>query len=47
MSFGEKNPWPMLTLVVSLEAIFISTFVMIGQNRQGEFIQNESTVKWE
>jgi uncharacterized membrane protein len=30
----EKSPWPTLTLVVSLEAIFLSTFVMIGQNRQ-------------
>ncbi|HZP15711.1 MAG TPA: DUF1003 domain-containing protein [Nocardioides sp.] len=30
----EKNPWPTLTLVVSLEAIFLSTFVMIAQNRQ-------------
>ena len=30
----EKNPWPTLTLVVSLEAIFLSTFVMISQNRQ-------------
>ena len=28
-----------LTLVVSLEAIFLSTFVMIGQNRQGAFQQ--------
>jgi uncharacterized membrane protein len=35
----EKNPWPMLTLVVSLEAIFLSTFVMIGQNRQATFQQ--------
>ena len=33
----EKNPWPTLTLVVSLEAIFLSTFVMIGQNRQAAF----------
>jgi uncharacterized membrane protein len=39
MVFGEKNPWPTLTLVVSLEAIFLSTFVMIGQNRQAEFQQ--------
>ena len=30
----ERNPWPTLTLVVSLEAIFLSTFVLIGQNRQ-------------
>lgn len=35
----EKNPWPTLTLVVSLEAIFLSTFVMIGQNRQAAFAQ--------
>ena len=33
----EKSPWPTLTLVVSLEAIFLSTFVMIGQNRQAAF----------
>ncbi|WP_026343073.1 DUF1003 domain-containing protein [Nocardia sp. BMG111209] len=39
MLFVEKNPWPTLTLVVSLEAIFLSTFVMIGQNRQAEFQQ--------
>jgi uncharacterized membrane protein len=39
MSFIEKNPWPKLTLVVSLEAIFLSTFVMIGQNRQSAFQQ--------
>jgi uncharacterized membrane protein len=35
----ETEPWPTLTLVVSLEAIFLSTFVMIGQNRQAEFQQ--------
>ena len=35
----EKSPWPTLTLVVSLEAIFLSTFVMIGQNRQSSFQQ--------
>ena len=34
-----KDPWPTLTLVVSLEAIFLSTFVMIGQNRQSAFQQ--------
>ena len=48
----EERPWPTLTLVVSLEAIFLSTFVMISQNRadakrqvladhQWEFIQRE------
>jgi uncharacterized membrane protein len=39
MIFIEKNPWPKLTLIVSLEAIFLSTFVMIGQNRQAAFAQ--------
>jgi len=37
MLLFERSPWPTLTLVVSLEAIFLSTFVMIGQNRQAEF----------
>lgn len=35
----ENRPWPTLTLVVSLEAIFLSTFVLIGQNRQAAFQQ--------
>jgi uncharacterized membrane protein len=39
MLFIESNPWPTLTLIVSLEAIFLSTFVMIGQNRQASFQQ--------
>lgn len=39
MLWIEKSPWPTLTLIVSLEAIFLSTFVMIGQNRQGRFQQ--------
>ncbi|MGH3435264.1 MAG: DUF1003 domain-containing protein [Sciscionella sp.] len=39
MLFLESDPWPTLTLVVSLEAIFLSTFVMIGQNRQAAFQQ--------
>ena len=37
MLFVESSPWPTLTLMVSLEAIFLSTFVMIGQNRQSAF----------
>jgi len=37
--FIESKPWPTLTLIVSLEAIFLSTFVMIGQNRQSAFQQ--------
>jgi uncharacterized membrane protein len=39
MLFVEPNPWPKLTLIVSLEAIFLSAFVLIGQNRQAEFQQ--------
>jgi uncharacterized membrane protein len=39
MLLAEGSPWPTLTLVVSLEAIFLSTFVMIGQNRQAVFQQ--------
>ena len=39
MLLVEDSPWPTLTLIVSLEAIFLSTFVMIGQNRQSAFQQ--------
>jgi uncharacterized membrane protein len=35
----EESPWPTLTLGVSLEAIFLSTFVLIAQNRQAAFQQ--------
>ena len=42
MLFFERSPWPTLTLVVSLEAIFLSTFVMIGQNRQAAFQQTKA-----
>jgi uncharacterized membrane protein len=54
MLLAEDNPWPTLTLVVSLEAIFLSTFVMIGQNRQAavaqakadhEFVEQELELK--
>jgi uncharacterized membrane protein len=38
----ENSPWPTLTLIVSLEAIFLSTFVMIGQNRQSAFQQQKA-----
>jgi uncharacterized membrane protein len=34
IAFGvEKYPYALLTMIVSLEAIFLSTFVMISQNR--------------
>lgn len=50
----ERSPWPTLTLIVSLEAIFLSTFVMIGQNRQAavqqakadhDFVEQELELK--
>lgn len=42
MLLMEKSPWPTLTLVASLEAIFLSTFVMIGQIRQADFQTGQS-----
>jgi uncharacterized membrane protein len=42
MLFVESSPWPTLTLIVSLEAIFLSTFVMIGQNRQAQFQEDKA-----
>src|SRR5206468_6131481 len=30
----DKFPFGLLTMIVSLEAIFLSTFVMVSQNRQ-------------
>jgi uncharacterized membrane protein len=42
MVWMEDSPWQTLTLIVSLEAIFLSTFVMIGQNRQAEFTRKKA-----
>jgi uncharacterized membrane protein len=42
----EKSPWPTLTLIVSLEAIFLSTFVMISQNRADEKRQILAGQEW-
>src|SRR5947209_409514 len=44
MLLVESKPWPTLTLMVSLEAIFLSTFVMIGQNRQVAFQAGRNVV---
>lgn len=43
----ERSPWPTLTLIVSLEAIFLSTFVMISQNRADEKRQVLATEEWQ
>ena len=41
--FGaDRYPFQFLTFIVSLEAIFVSTFVMIGQNRQSAFQQAQA-----
>jgi uncharacterized membrane protein len=32
----DRFPYGLLTMIVSLEAIFLSTFVLISQNRMGE-----------
>jgi uncharacterized membrane protein len=32
----EKSPWPTLTLIVSLEAIFLSIFVLMSQSRESK-----------
>lgn len=46
MLFIEESPWPTLTLIVSLEAIFLSTFVMISQNRADERRQVLADQEW-
>jgi uncharacterized membrane protein len=46
MTLLEGKPWPTLTLVVSLEAIFLSTFVMISQNRADEKRQVIAAEEW-
>jgi uncharacterized membrane protein len=43
----EDSPWPTLTLIVSLEAIFLSTFVMISQNRADEKRQVMASQEWQ
>lgn len=46
--FGlDKFPFNFLTMTVSLEAIFLSTFVMIGQNRQSKFAQDKASHDYE
>lgn len=38
----DAFPFPLLTLVVSLEAIFLSTFILISQNRQSALNERRS-----
>lgn len=47
--FAEFDPFPfgLLTMIVSLEAIFLSCFVLISQNRQSEKDHIRSDVEYE
>jgi uncharacterized membrane protein len=42
----EKFPFGFLTMLVSLEAIFLSTFVMISQNRADEKRESLAEHQW-
>jgi uncharacterized membrane protein len=45
--FGvEKYPFGLLTMIVSLEAIFLSTFVMISQNRADAKREAVADLQW-
>jgi len=48
IGFGvEKYPYGLLTMIVSLEAIFLSTFVMISQNRADTKRQVVANQQWQ
>jgi uncharacterized membrane protein len=48
IGFGiESYPYGLLTMIVSLEAIFLSTFVMISQNRADAKRQAIANQQWE
>jgi uncharacterized membrane protein len=42
----EEYPFGLLTMIVSLEAIFLSTFVMISQNRADAKHQAVANLQW-
>jgi uncharacterized membrane protein len=47
IAFGvESYPYGLLTMIVSLEAIFLSTFVMISQNRADAKRQVVANLEW-
>jgi uncharacterized membrane protein len=43
----DKFPFGLLTMIVSLEAIFLATFVMVSQNRQAERADIRSRLDFE
>jgi len=47
LGHGEGYPFSLLTMIVSLEAIFLSTFVMISQNRADARRQVLADAQWQ
>ena len=48
IGFGAENyPYGLLTMIVSLEAIFLSTFVLISQNRADARRQAIADLEWQ
>ena len=43
----EPFPFGLLTMIVSLEAIFLSTFILISQNRQSERDRAQAAADYE
>src|SRR6201997_2419758 len=43
---AEKYPYGLLTMIVSLEAIFLSTFVLISQNREDAKREAVADLQW-
>lgn len=39
VQIGDKFPFGLLTMIVSLEAIFLSAFILVAQNRQAEIAE--------
>ena len=44
---AEEYPYGLLTMIVSLESIFLTTFVMISQNRSDERNQVVADDRWQ
>ena len=44
---AEPFPYGLLTMMVSLEAIFLSTFILISQNRQDQVRRSLADAEWE
>lgn len=38
----DPFPWPLLLIIISLESIFLATFILISQNRQNRLAERRS-----